>query len=223
MRGSILRHAWLLLALYACPAGAEERGGFELGVAYGISFLEVEHRPPMTPEWMEGSDRLTGGFVQGITFGRRLGDRVLAELSFAIGPGHERTSEGPVYCATRGIDCAPACVGDPESPECIVPFPPFDFWQERVVSYEYGASFAIDLAAGDLRPFFSLGVGGVSYALQDWTESDVRYSFGVGIRRYFDRVGARLEVVDFVSSDSFVSGKVEHDVQVRAGLQVRLP
>jgi hypothetical protein len=45
--------------------------------------------------------------------------------------------------------------------------------------------------------------------------------FGGGLKILFGRVGARVDVVDNLVLDQFLSGKTEHDVHATAGLLVR--
>jgi hypothetical protein len=196
-------------------------GGFELTTFYGASFLDAR-----TWGWPE--QRLGGSFVQGLAFGRRLGGHVLAEVAFAIAPGRkmaQRYSSYPEYAvdARASMPCLPFAEGSGStSSGCYIP--PNEYTDStRVVSYEYGASIAVDLGGRSTRPFLSAGVGAVTYAFEHDTDTDLRLSFGAGIRRTFGRLGARLELIDFVSPDAVVSGEVEHDVQIRVGLQLRLP
>lgn len=230
----------VLLALAPAGVSAEGNGngnGFELGVFYGVSFTDVHHRTGGDWGWGEQAEDLDGGFVQGVSLSRRIGDHVLAEVGFALGPGREITRDDPVW-PYRDTEPIPGCIEDPGVSGCPSPpvpscaedpsisaclIPPYGRFTERVTSYEYGASVTVALAGKDLVPYLTVGVGGVTYAFTDWTETDMRFAFGAGVRRYFGRLGLRLEAVDLVSTDSFLTGRVEHDVQVRAGLQVRLP
>jgi hypothetical protein len=212
-----LTTAAVLFGPVRAKAGDEEGGGFVLTPFYGVSFLKAS---PHT--WSDG--RLGGGALQGLALGKRLGDHVLAEVGLAIAPGRsleERYAIYPPGALADPMPCAPLSeqggVGG-----CLIP-PIDELGSTRVVSYEYGGSLAIDLGGRDTRPFLSAGLGAATYAIDRSTSTDLRLSFGAGVRRDFGRIAARLEVVDFVSPNGFLTAEVEHDVQIRAGLQVRLP
>ena len=51
-------------------------------------------------------------------------------------------------------------------------------------------------------------------------EADFELRFGAGLKILFGGLGARVDVVDHLVLDRFLSGKSEHDIQVTAGLLV---
>src|SRR5262249_37777956 len=93
---------------------------------------------------------------------------------------------------------------------------------ETVAAYQYAARFSYDVLGGELRPFIGFGLGGVSFAATEETRSDFAFQFGAGVKMYFGkRIGARLEVLDEVVPDHFLTGRAEHDLQILGGLVVR--
>jgi hypothetical protein len=75
-----------------------------------------------------------------------------------------------------------------------------------------------------VRPFLSAGIGAVTYDIPDDTNTDLAFDVGAGVRLGLsEHVGARLEVLDRIVIDHFLSGRTEHDVHVRAGVTFRLP
>ena len=91
----------------------------------------------------------------------------------------------------------------------------------NVTAWHYGAGLAYDLAGGDVRPVIVFGAGGVSYSGARESETDFALRFGAGLRVYFGRVGGRVEVVDHLVVDHFLSGEAEHDIHATAGFLVR--
>jgi hypothetical protein len=71
-----------------------------------------------------------------------------------------------------------------------------------------------------VRPVLVFGAGGVSWSGSERTETDFELRFGAGLKILFGKVGARIDVIDHLVLDHFLSGKSEHDIQVTAGLLV---
>jgi len=90
-----------------------------------------------------------------------------------------------------------------------------------VTAWHYGAGLTYDVLGGDVRPFLVLGGGGVSYDGTASAKTDFVLRFGAGLKVYFGRLGARVDVVDHLVFDQFLSGKDEHDVHVTGGALVR--
>jgi hypothetical protein len=90
-----------------------------------------------------------------------------------------------------------------------------------VPAWHYEAGLAYELTGGDVRPLVLLGAGGVTWDGARETGTDFVFRFGAGLKILFGRVGARVDVVDHLVLDHFVSGEAEHDVHATAGLLVR--
>jgi len=90
-----------------------------------------------------------------------------------------------------------------------------------VTAWHYGGGVTYDIAGGDVRPFVIFGAGGVSYSGPSETSTDFALRFGAGLKIYFGRVGARVDVVDHLVTDHFLSGDAEHDIHATAGFLVR--
>lgn len=95
------------------------------------------------------------------------------------------------------------------------------FGGRSVTAWHYGAGLTYDVLGGDVRPFVLLGAGGVSYDGTSGAKTDFVLRFGAGLKVYFGRLGARVDVVDHLVFDQFLSGRAEHDVHVTGGALVR--
>ncbi len=153
--------------------------------------------------WLGGRSRWGGR--------SRLGRRARLELDFAVAPGHELETGFGFEC--RGRPCfAEAGLGR------------FLTANRTVPAYQYGLGVAYDLTHGDVRPYLIVGVGGISYDTPDAVKTSFAVTVGAGGRLFFgERTGVRIEVVDRIVTDNFVTGDVENDLQVVAGFVVRLP
>jgi hypothetical protein len=95
------------------------------------------------------------------------------------------------------------------------------FRTRNVTAWHYGAGLTYDITGGDVRPFVIFGAGGVSYSGANESSTDFALRFGAGLKIYFGRVGARVDVVDYLVTDHFLSGDAEHDIHATAGFLVR--
>jgi hypothetical protein len=96
-----------------------------------------------------------------------------------------------------------------------------DVRTRNLTAWHYGAGLAYDITGGDVRPFVIFGAGGVSYSGAGETSTDFALRFGAGLKIYFGRIGARVDVVDHLVTDHFLSGDAEHDIHATAGFLVR--
>jgi hypothetical protein len=231
-----MRRLLILVALVALPAAlrAEEKASRnEITLVGGVSLLDVSSEsersvdlplpfplPPLVvpprpfPDIrIRGTSSLGGSFVFGARYSRYLMDRVAVEADFAVAPSHDLDT-GFAVCLRDG-----RCLGAAE-PDAI--FPSGQRLAQGVAAYHYGAGLAFDLLKGDVRPILLAGAGAVSWTRPDRTDTDLSLRFGGGVKVYFGTLGVRLEVVDHVIPDQFLSGKTEHDVQARAGVLIRL-
>jgi len=217
----------------AAPPAADHR--WEVTLAFGASFLGVDAESELPfpidvpgaiqellpggglrslfPDGIRQQESLGGSFLQGFQVARRVGGRGWLEGEFLIAPAHALRRTTSLQCAAE--ICALAGLsglGDALS------------FEQRVVAYHYGLGFAYELARGDVRPFLSACPGGVTYDRTDGGSTSLALEVAAGARfAVSDLLGARVEVVDRILIDQFVSGSTEHDLQVRAGLAFRLP
>jgi hypothetical protein len=91
----------------------------------------------------------------------------------------------------------------------------------NLTAWHYGAGLTYDLLGGDVRPFVTVGAGGVSYDGARDARTSFVMRFGAGLKAYFGRVGARVDVVDHLVIDHYLSGDAEHDLHVTGGMLVR--
>lgn len=97
----------------------------------------------------------------------------------------------------------------------------YGFGGRSVTAWHYGAGLTYDILGGDVRPFVALGAGGVSYDGTPGTRTDFVLRFGAGLKVYFGRLGARVDAVDYLVFDNFLTGRDEHDVHITGGGFVR--
>lgn len=153
----------------------------------------------------------------GFRYSRYVKGRLAVEADLEIGPTHEIETGGELCVSGR-------CFGGDALPEFPGSRPPdFDFQRRagrQVTAWHYGGGLAYDITGGDVRPVVVLGAGGVSWSGSGRTETDFELRFGAGLKILFGRVGARVDVIDHLVLDHFLSGRSEHDIHVTAGLLV---
>jgi hypothetical protein len=225
-----------LLALAAAlPASAADDARTEVSILGGVSLLDAETEdvrtldidpflPPGLPRGLiqpvEVRQRrsLGSSILQGFVLSRRVARRALVEAEWTLAPNHTLRTEGsfrcPVdFCRLLGI------AGDEFPIDGRAGAP-----EDNVVAYHYGLGLAYELTGGEARPFLSAGLGAVTYDLPGGNETSLAVSVGAGVRLHFgEHLGARVEAVDRIVPDHFLSGQTEHDVHVRLGVLLRLP
>jgi len=219
----------VLLPCLASTAAAE--GKTEVSLLAGVSLLDVTHetrlgtrQPQVFPVGPNGPipaveirvrQRLGGSFVQALRVARFLGSRAAIEAGLAIAPGHDLQRDEFVSCDPPG----PLCPRSPAGPAL-----PDRRTTARVTAYHYDVGATYELLGGGVRPFLGVSLGGVSNDAPEGTATDFALGLSAGARLSFaGRVGMRLEVQDRLIPDHFISGRLEHDLHVRAGLAFRLP
>ena len=218
--------------LAAQPAPSDHR--YEVTLVFGASLLSAENDSAqplpfdslqtfeallpagtlrrLLPSTIQAHDRMGASFLQGFQISRRLARRGWLEGGFLIAPAHTRRRTTSFRCPAEVCALAGlSSLGDALASE------------ERVTAYHYGLGFAYELARGEVRPFLSVGAGAVTYDVPRGGGTSFAFDVGVGARLSFgERIGGRIEVVDRVVPDHFLSGATKHDVQVRAGAVFRL-
>jgi hypothetical protein len=218
--------------LAAQPAASDPR--YEVTLVFGASLLSAESESAqplpfdslqtfeallpagtlrrLLPSTIQTRDRMGASFLQGFQISRRLARRGWVEAEFLIAPAHTRRRTTSFRCPAEVCALAGlSSLGDALASE------------ERVTAYHYGLGLAYELARGEVRPFLSVGAGAVTYDVPREGGTSFAFEVGAGARLSFgERIGGRIEVVDRVVPDHFLSGTTEHDVQVRAGAVFRL-
>jgi hypothetical protein len=201
----------VVLVLPAHVFAQTPTGRTEITALAGASLLEAttDGSGPTSPVPLEPGERrsIGGSVLIGLRAARPFGERARVGVSFAVSPSHELTSESPVPC---------------EAPVCPDP-PPTTTDRRGLVAYHYGVAGAYDLRRGRVRPFLGLAVGGVSYAASGDVNTDLAFTVEGGITVYSGRVGFQLRLGDEIVPGHFLTGRTEHDVQLTAGVTIRLP
>jgi hypothetical protein len=154
--------------------------------------------------------------VFGARYSRYLKDRLAVEADLSVGPGHDITADGELCLEGRCFGG-----GDLDLPGFRPPEGGFTSrGGRRVTAWQYGAGLAYDIVGGDVRPVIVFGAGGATWSGSGRTETDFELRFGAGLKILFGRLGARVDVIDHLVLDHFLSGKSEHNIHVTAGFLV---
>jgi hypothetical protein len=178
------------------------------GGRFGRSPIAI---PPVT---LEGKTSLGSSALFGARYSRLIKDRLALEADLTIAPSHELEARG-------GACVAGVCMGSTGSGRDAYGRFDMGLGDRNVTAWHYGAGLAYELTGGDVRPLVILGAGGVTWDGARADGTDFVFRFGAGLKILFGRVGARVDVVDHLVLDHFVSGETEHDVHATAGLLVR--
>jgi hypothetical protein len=176
---------------------------------------------PVPPVSISSESEMGSSVLFGARYSRFIKDRLALEADLMVAPGHEAS-------ARLG-----GCVGD----LCFGPgsgrggddrgIPGFDggfgrlFGERNVTAWHYGAGLAYELTGGEVRPVLILGAGAVTWDGAREAGTDFVFRFGAGLKIFFGHVGARVDVVDHLVIDQFLTNDTEHDVHTTAGLLVR--
>jgi hypothetical protein len=184
-------------------------------------------RWPGFPDVQVRTDTSLGGSVLfGARYSRYVKGRLAVEADFAVAPTHDLEVGGELCLDNQ-------CFGGGRGDRMRGPWGSgpgmgdignvdLDGFRTRnVTAWHYGAGLTYDITGGDVRPFVIFGAGGVSYSGANESSTDFALRFGAGLKIYFGRVGARVEVVDYLVTDHFLSGDAEHDIHATAGFLVR--
>jgi hypothetical protein len=226
-RRSIALACVTLVWLSAVPAWAGDAGRTELTVFGGASVAQIRRDgaprfPLVLPAIYALRTRLGAGALLGLRVTRYLGGRAALELDLSVAPSQEAEFRAEVICSPgqpcpRLPDCAlpEGCAAPLQVPEFLI--------QERLTSWQYSLAFTYDLTASAARPYLGAAAGGATFTGLESRDTDLRLGVLAGLKLGSGRLRGRVELADFVATSHFLTGRSEHDVQVRAGLSVRLP
>jgi hypothetical protein len=227
----------VLVAVFTLAAAAAraEDSRTEIAILGGASLLAAETEDVQTldldpflpigfprnlipPVTVRQRRTLGSSILQGFVISRRVARRALVEAELSLAPNHALRTEGAFRCPAEV--CRLLGIAGEEFPldgRSGLP-------EDGVVAYHYGLGLAYELAGGEARPFLSAGLGAVTYDLPRGNDTSLVVSVGAGVRLHFgEHLGARVDVVDRILPDHFLSGRTEHDVHLRLGLLVRIP
>jgi len=239
--GRVGRAAGLAL-LAAAPAlaadGPSAEPKNEIVVFGGASILDATRNEDTTvgiPAWI--GDRwpgfpdiqvrtetsLGGSALFGARYSRYVKGRLAVEADFSVAPTHDFQVGGALCLDGR-------CYGRAEGGRVRGPWGQGPGWEDsdfedlrsrNLTAWHYGGGLAYDITGGDVRPVVIFGAGGVSYSGVGESSTDFALRFGAGLKVLFGRVGGRVDVVDHLVTDHFLTGKAEHDIHATAGFLVR--
>jgi len=223
--GTVVLCVWFTLA--AAPVGAQTTGKNELTIFGGFSLadattsasrdpqilaLDRSPIPLIYPPIFSVTRTLDGSGELGVRYGRDLTDTLTLTGDFSIAPAHEVLARTSLGCPDTRV-----CIASP-SLGLIAP----DFlFSERVVAYHYGGGLAMKLRPGAVTPSVTAGLGGVTFAGDNYRESSLAFRVGGGVSAAVRNLTMGIEVLDVIVSDHFVTSRVEHDPHVRITFGVR--
>jgi hypothetical protein len=228
----------LLASLTAAAAVADDdaQDRNELVVFGGISLLDASRtretsfdgsielpgfggrpgRPITIPALsFETESSLGTSVLFGARYSRRIKDRLALEADLAVAPNHE------LETGVGGGCFAGFCFGSGSGRGNVDGRAILSLADRNVTAWHYGAGLAYEVMGGDVRPLVLLGAGAATWDGAREASTSFELRFGLGLKVLFGRVGARIDVVDHLVLDHFVSGDAEHDVHATAGLLVR--
>lgn len=204
----------VLLAFLAPCAWADGGHDIEVTVHSGWSFIDVEKRDPICLvcefPFFENTTTVNNSPLFGFKAGVYLSSHAEVEGRFSVSPNHNVITDNSFICPPGQI-----------CPLRDLYFP-FYHLERNMVAYNYGGNFIYNFTTSDVRPFVTFGVGGVSSDVDQFTSHDFALQYGGGAKFYFGRAGLRLEVVDQLIPNYFLTSKTQHDVQVQYGIVIRL-
>ncbi len=227
--------AGLALLAVAPPLAADEPADHpksEIVVFGGASILDATRGQERTvglpgsrlPDiQVRAETSLGSSALFGARYSRYVKGRLAVEADLAVAPSHELETDGELCVGGRCFGRAElgpmlgAMGRGPGSAAVDLE----GLRSRNVTAWHYGAGLAYDLAGGDLRPVVTFGAGGVSYAGARESSTDFALRFGAGLKVLFGRVGGRVDVVDHLVVDHFLTGEAEHDIHATAGFLVR--
>ena len=200
--------------------GSPSTNDVDLSVPVPLDRIRGAIAPTIYPVPLTVSAELGGSPEFGVRYDWYLTEIVSIGGDFSIAPSHE--------LSTRiRFGCPPGrpCIAD-EIPGLLLSD---QATGTNIVAYHYGGNVGIDLMRGTLRPTIIAGVGAVSYdgarpvSFDGTRNRDTEFAFRIGGAFKADAgpVVIRLEGIDVITPDHFVSGKAEHDLHVRVGVGVK--
>jgi hypothetical protein len=215
-----------MLVAGAAPAAAQGSARNELAIFAGVSLANPETSessgplplrlssvaPLIFPLPVTVTSTMDGSTEFGARYSRHVTDIVAVEGDFSMAAGHELADRIQFRCPDNRV-----CIAGSEisfvAPDRLV--------TERVVAYHYGAGLGVDLTRGAVRPVLIAGVGGVTHNAGDLRDTQFTLRVGGALEADIGTLTTRVEVLDVIAADHFVTHRSEHDIHVRVGLGVR--
>ncbi len=198
-------------------ASREETHRWVLPLPGGRGFPRGPGLPSQARVDMTARTALGNSALFGVRYSRSIKGRLAVEADLEVAPTHDLETGGDLCISDR-------CFGQGGWPEIPGLRPPEHGLGRgagrRVTAWHYGGGLAYDVTGGEVRPVLVFGAGGVSWSGSGLGETDFELRFGAGLKILFGKVGARVDVIDHLVLDHFLSGKSEHDIHVTAGLLV---
>jgi hypothetical protein len=192
-------------------------------VTVGMPGWAGDHWPWFPDIQVRAETSLGGSALFGARYSRYVKGRLAVEADLAVAPTHDLEAGGELCVENRcfGREMGHRMRGAWGSGPALADVDLEGLRGRNLTAWHYGAGLAYDVTGGDVRPFVIFGAGGVSYSGFGETSTDFVLRFGAGLKILFGRVGARVDVVDHLVTEHFLSGDAEHDIHATAGFLVR--
>ena len=216
---------WLVLGLILVPStvpAREWKGHAEITLYGGGSLLDLERTRPdrrfgPMPEGAQGESVVWPSFIQfrrslggslmvGLKVGYHVTDYLAVESNFSLAPKH--TLKESLHVACDPGEICPMEIG----------FLPEYERKENITAYAYDINLVYHFSRSRVRPYWTAGIGGVSYDVPDDFETNFTFNTGLGLKIYGRRLGLRFEINEHVIPDHFLTGKTASNLQFQAGL-----
>jgi opacity protein-like surface antigen len=187
------------------PAGGDVPNALGFGGRFRLPL-------PLPPVSLTTRSGVGSSGLFGARYSRAIKDRLGLEADLAVAPAHS--------LETRGSGCVGDLCFESGRAARIDGGVGRGFGDREVTAWQYGAGLAYEITQGDVQPLVILGAGAVTWNGAQGAGTDFELRFGAGLKVYFGRVGARVDIVDHLVLDQFLTGRTEHDVHATAGLLV---
>ncbi|HSE42028.1 MAG TPA: outer membrane beta-barrel protein [Acidobacteriota bacterium] len=208
-----MKKAIFLTLFWVLSCGLLQAGDTEITLHSGWSFMDADAEfgpcifcldpvvgplPPFTT-----TTSVENSPVFGFKVAYFLNDRAGIEGGFSIAPNHAVTTSKAFVCPPGEI--------------CPLALFPFFLLERNMVAYQYDANFVYNILNGDVEPYVTIGIGGLSSDLDNDVRNDFTLNFGGGARFWFKKLGLRFEVNDHLIPNYFLTDDTEHNIQVQYG------
>ena len=207
------------------------KGSVEIAIYSGWSFVSAEgsneacwyceiipmhYRDENTSSMYWPFTTVTQSLKDSILFGFKAGyymnDNAEIEGNFGFAPNHEIKTDWNDWCQPGDV-----------CPLFESQLYPYFQDNQNVVAYHYDANFVYNFLHDSIRPYVTIGIGGISYDLPGDVKTSFTTNLGLGAKFYFKKVGLRFEINDHLIPNHFLSGKTENNLQIQYSFFFLLP
>ncbi len=210
-----------VLFMFVIASYANEKDKLEITIYYGYYFIDVKSNKafdknynlyhfdtfPIEPLIIKSKYKLDGSFLFGAKLGYYFNKNIEIEVNVGIAPTHNLTKEIDYICPPGKICILKEAIAMP-----II-------LKENIIAYNYDSNFVYNFNS-DRRivPYITMGLGGISYDIDDEIKTMGTINAGIGFKWYFEKVGLRFEFNERAILNHFISDKTEYNMQIKYGI-----